>query len=166
MKLYKRIGRPKSVAERQAASQMALDYYANLAGKEKVVFPPLPAPRKRVTAPDAPPKEHHEQVAYVKWFRRTYMGVLLFAIPNGGMRDGIVGWQMKQEGVTSDVPDLFCPKFKLFIEMKRIGGSRPRGQKMMADYLMGCGYGHFFAMGAEDAIAKTREYLARAGYGN
>jgi hypothetical protein len=158
--------RPRSIAERQAATQGALDYYANLSGKPKIVYPPLAVPRKRVALPGTPPKEHAEQVAFVRWFRRTYTGVLIFAIPNGSLRDSTVGFQLKAEGVTPDVPDLLCPKFHLFIEMKRVGGSRKASQKLMGEYLVKCGYGFFFAMGAEDAKRKTIEYLSGKDYGH
>lgn len=156
--------RPPSLAEKIAANQRGLNFYASIAGKPQVRLGAIPVRRKRVPVVGAPPKEHQEQVNYVKWFRRTYTGVLIFAIPNGGMRDPIIGFQMKAEGVTPDVPDLFCPKFKLFVEMKRVGGSRPAGQKLMGEYLVKCGYGHFFAMGADDAMRKTLEYLARGTY--
>ena len=141
MKHYKRPVRPRSVREAQIASQAGLDFYASMTGKDRIQFAPLPAKRKRAPIVAGPPKEHFEQVAYVQWFRRTYPGVLIFAIPNGGNRDGIVGWQLKQEGVTPDVPDLLCPKFMLFVEMKRIGGRARPGQKLMAEYLIGCGFG-------------------------
>jgi hypothetical protein len=132
-----------------------------------MAFPALPVPRKRVAPINAPPKEHAEQVAFVRWFRAAYPGKLIFAVPNGGLRDPIVAWHLKQEGVLAAVPDLFSPPFRLFIEFKRISGSRiPTEQKEMAQYLLNNGYGHFFAMGAEDGKRKTMEYLARGTYGD
>ena len=41
-------------------------------------------PRHNLT--DAVPSEHLEQVETVAWFRRTFPGVRIFAIPNGGHR--------------------------------------------------------------------------------
>jgi hypothetical protein len=35
---------------------------------------------------DAVPSEHFEQRELVKWFRQTFKGVRIFAIPNGGVR--------------------------------------------------------------------------------
>jgi hypothetical protein len=166
----KRRARPRSIAELQAASQGALDYYANLSGKPKTLFPPLPVPRKRVARTSltkAPPKEHTEQVAFVRWFRAAFPGKLIFAIPNGGLRDPVIAWHLKQEGVLAAVPDLFCPVFRLFIEFKRVSGSKvPTEQKEMGEYLVNNGYGHFFAMGAEDGKRKTLEYLAKGKYGD
>jgi hypothetical protein len=50
---------------------------------------------------------------------------LLFAIPNGGLRDKITAGRLKAEGVKSGVPDLMLPVASrswhgLFIELKRI----------------------------------------------
>ena len=33
---------------------------------------------------DTVPSEHLEQREFVRWFRQTYKGVRIFAIPNGG----------------------------------------------------------------------------------
>lgn len=138
----------------------AMRHYGKLFGKDPVQFPAT-APRKQAAGRTArqTPLEHDEQVRYVAWFRRTYPGVLIFAIPNGGARDEITGAKLKQEGVVPDVPDLFAPKAKLFVEMKRIDGRIRPTQRDMADYLKGCGYSHIFGMGAEDAMSKTMQIL-------
>ncbi len=79
--------------------------------------------------------EHQEQVALFDWARRLegrhpQLG-LMFAIPNGGLRNKIVAAKLKREGVKAGVPDIFLPVPKfikgwgasdwshgLFIEMK------------------------------------------------
>ncbi len=70
---------------------------------------------------------HHEsllQRSCVKWFREIYPSYakLLFAIPNGGKRMGVIGILMA-EGVKAGVPDLLLAAARrechgLFIEMK------------------------------------------------
>lgn len=73
--------------------------------------------------------EHGQQVAVFMWateVRASYpLLELLFAIPNGGMRDKITASRLKAEGVKSGVPDLFLPVARypyhgLFIEMKKV----------------------------------------------
>ncbi|MBQ7204632.1 MAG: VRR-NUC domain-containing protein [Muribaculaceae bacterium] len=61
----------------------------------------------------------------VCWFRQTFPNVadLLFAVPNGGRRDGRTGAMMKYEGAVSGVADLILlhpcgGKATLCIEMK------------------------------------------------
>lgn len=61
----------------------------------------------------------------VCWFRQTFPDVadLLFAVPNGGRRDGRTGAMMKYEGAVSGVSDLILlhphgGKASLCIEMK------------------------------------------------
>lgn len=61
----------------------------------------------------------------VCWFRQTFPNVadLLFAVPNGGRRDGRTGAMMKYEGAVSGVSDLILlhphgGKATLCIEMK------------------------------------------------
>lgn len=75
--------------------------------------------------------EHQEQAALFDWARRLegrhpQLG-LMFAIPNGGLRNKIVAAKLKKEGVKAGVLDIFLPVPKiieasyrhgLFIEMK------------------------------------------------
>lgn len=85
--------------------------------------------------------EHEEQREFVQWFRQTYPGALVFAIPNGGKRGKAEAGRLKAEGVTPGVPDLFIPALGLFIEMKRTqGGSVSAEQKRVMAALELCGY--------------------------
>ena len=87
------------------------------------------------------PYESDEQIAFVAWFRITYPGELIFAIPNGGSRQKREAMKMKLEGVTAGVPDLFIPGMKLFIEMKRQdGGTVSKDQKNVMASLKSYGY--------------------------
>lgn len=89
---------------------------------------------KKVTA-----SEHQEQCKVIDW-KWLNMGrypelINLFAIPNGGARDAITGALLKAEGVLAGVPDLFlgCARggyHGLFIELKRIGGSKPEEHQL------------------------------------
>jgi hypothetical protein len=74
------------------------------------------------------PSEHDEQKRLVQALslalRDNPARGLLFAIPNGGLRNRIVARRLKEEGVKPGVPDLFLPVpaggyHGLFIEMKR-----------------------------------------------
>lgn len=101
------------------------------------------------------PSEDHEQMMLVQWFRRTYPGVRIFSIPNGGARHIAVAAKMKATGATKGVPDLFVPAWGLWIEMKRTkGGSLSAEQKDWIAYLEGIGQSCIVGKGAEDAKAQ------------
>ena len=85
---------------------------------------------------DRLPTEHEEQRELVRWFRQTWPGVRIFAIPNGGARSPATAGRLKAEGVSSGVPDLFIPAWGLWVEMKRTkGGSLSAEQKDWISYL-------------------------------
>lgn len=99
--------------------------------------------------------EHEEQRELVKWFRQTYPGVRIFAIPNGGARSPATASRLKAEGVSSGVPDLCVPAWRLWIEMKRVkGGVVSAEQKDWLSYLEDVGYWCIVGKGAEDAKTK------------
>lgn len=99
--------------------------------------------------------EHLEQVEFVAWFRKTYPGVRIFAIPNGGARSGAQGMALKSEGVVKGVPDLFIPEWNLWIEMKRAtGGVLSPEQKDWIAYLESIGHRCIVGRGFEDAKLK------------
>ena len=87
------------------------------------------------------PSEHHEQALLVQWVRRTYPGVLIHSIPNGGHRSKLTAAALKVEGTVAGIPDLFIPAWKLWIEMKRTkGGVVSPDQKNIIAYLESVGY--------------------------
>jgi hypothetical protein len=103
----------------------------------------------------APPSEHLEQVRLVSWFRKTWPNVLLFAVPNGGTRSASQGASLKAEGVVSGVPDLFCPEWLLWVEMKKVsGGIVSPAQKGMISYLESIGQRVIIGHGFENAKAQ------------
>jgi hypothetical protein len=107
------------------------------------------------TSTDAVPTEHFEQRELVMWFRQTYPGVRILAIPNGGQRSMSTAARLKVEGVCAGVPDLFIPAWKLWVEMKRQkGGVVSPEQKDWIAYLESVGYTTLVCRGAEDAKKK------------
>lgn len=106
--------------------------------------------------------EHVEQVTFVRWFRATYPGVRIFAIPNGGYRDKRTAQRLKDEGVEPGVPDLYVPAWGLWIEMKRTkGGKVSEDQAEWLDYLQSVGDSVVVGYGWEDASAKVRTFVNR-----
>jgi len=101
------------------------------------------------------PTEHEEQRQLVSWFRKTYPGVRIFAIPNGGLRSKTQAARLKVEGVSPGVPDLFIPAKNLWVEMKRCkGGTVSPDQKDWHKYLESVGHTVIIGRGFEDAMAK------------
>lgn len=97
--------------------------------------------------------EHLEQREFVSWFRKTYPGVRIFAIPNGGYRSLAAAARLKAEGVVAGVPDLCIPAWKVWVEMKRVkGGVLSEKQKDWRSYLEKCGHIVIVAHGKEAAI--------------
>lgn len=105
------------------------------------------------------PLEHIEQVSFVNWFRATYPDVLIFAIPNGGLRHAAIARKIQAEGVVPGVPDLFIPAWKLWIEMKRAKGGRlSQDQQDIIGHLESCGYSVIVGYGFDDAKKKLLQF--------
>lgn len=106
--------------------------------------------------------EHVEQVTFVRWFRATYPGVRIFAIPNGGYRDKRTAQRLKDEGVEPGVPDLYVPAWGLWIEMKRTkDGKVSDEQAGWLDYLQEIGDSVIVGRGCEDASRQVRVFVNR-----
>ena len=96
--------------------------------------------------------EHLEQVRLVSWFRKTYPDTRIFAIPNGGIRSASAGANLKAEGVSAGVPDLFVPAWRLWVEMKReSGGVVSPTQRDWISYLESIEHQVIVGRGFEDA---------------
>lgn len=115
------------------------------------------------------PSEHYEQVTFVNWVKKQSLTnpiyEMLFAIPNGGQRNRIIGAKLKLEGVKPGIPDLMFAVARkgyhgLFIEMKRQKGGNLQGnQKKWRDWLLEQGYAVTMAKGAEHAKRILLDYL-------
>lgn len=100
------------------------------------------------------PSEDQEQARFVAWFRRTYPGVLIFAIPNGGHRHIATATRLKATGAVRGIPDLYIPAWRVWVEMKRQKGGRlSEEQRQVIAYLTEIEYTVIVAHGCADAIA-------------
>jgi hypothetical protein len=112
--------------------------------------------------------KHHEsklQAQCVKWFRYQYPNIILFSIPNGGLRSYKTAVRMKQEGALSGVPDLFLAHASgqwhgLFIEMKHGSNGLSERQKEIIPKLEASGYKVELCKSFEDFIRVINIYLS------
>lgn len=115
------------------------------------------------------PTERQEQVVFmarVEWALPESIAALIFAIPNGGLRDPRVAARLKAEGVKRGVPDI-CVAIPrgvyhgLWIEMKRIESGRTAERQIeMQNRLLDEGYCAVVCRGAEQAWIELQHYLA------
>ena len=107
------------------------------------------------------PTEHEEQRDLVRWFRRKYGPVRIFAIPNGGYRSMTAAAKLKAEGVSAGVLDLFVPAWRLWVEMKRQKGGRLSPEQAdWIEYLESVGYTCLVCPGSENAQAQIEAFVA------
>lgn len=114
--------------------------------------------------------EHEEQKQLISLVDAAYpadVAALLYAIPNGGDRNPVVGMKLKLEGVRRGVPDLFFAYphkgfHGLYIEMKRRHGGRVSPeQELMIEALKRQGYKVEVCKGCDEAFKVFNEYLGR-----
>ena len=99
--------------------------------------------------------EHEEQREFVMWMRQTHPDARIFAIPNGGQRSRTTGAKLKAEGVSAGVPDLYIPKWRCWVEMKRTwNSSLSPSQKDWQKYLESIGDTFIVGNGCADAREK------------
>jgi hypothetical protein len=104
--------------------------------------------------------EHEEQREFVSWFRQTFPGTRIFAIPNGGQRSITTAARLKVEGVCRGVPDLFIPAWGLWVEMKREkGGVLSIDQADWIEYLEGHQYTCLVTKGCGDAKQQISKFI-------
>lgn len=112
------------------------------------------------------PREDDEQMAFVAWFKLQFPGTLLFAVPNGELRDSnrgraaIRGFKLKKMGTLKGVWDLSVQQWHLWIEMKRykLGRLTPE-QIAFKEALWPSGYSFIVAKGCEDGIKKVQLFI-------
>lgn len=112
--------------------------------------------------------EHDEQVASVQWFRLTYNGVRIAAIPNGVyIAKASSRAFFKAEGKESGVPDLVIPAWFVWVEMKKKGyrvgktlTDTELAQQDWQQYLRDCGY-HVFQCAGFDEFRTTMEEFSK-----
>ena len=108
------------------------------------------------------PTEHSEQVNLIHWFKCTYPGVRIAAIPNGGNRNEREAAALVLEGVSPGIPDIFIPEWLCWVEMKRVKcGVFSKEQEGWRDYIQSIGQHYILAYGFEDAkkqLAKFKSF--------
>lgn len=112
-------------------------------------------------------EEHRIQTACVRWFRMKYphLSPRLFAVPNGGRRDGVTGARLKAEGVLAGVADLIllvpnAGYHALLIEMKTPKGRQSESQKAWQQELCAEGeYKYVVCRSLDDFIREVDVYL-------
>lgn len=112
-------------------------------------------------------EEHRIQTACVRWFRLKYphLSPRLFAVPNGGRRDGVTGARLKAEGVLPGVADMILLKpngryHALLIEMKTPKGRQSDTQKWWEQEV--CADGEFkyvLCRGLDDFMREVDDFL-------
>lgn len=116
--------------------------------------------------------EHAHQVAVFAWAALNFGKYpelrMMFAIPNGGLRDKITAANLKAEGVRPHVPDIFLPVPRgswhgLFIEMKKPKGQIEPGQLQYIEKLHQLGFGACICFGWEKATETILSYLNYRG---
>ncbi len=114
--------------------------------------------------------EHDEQAALFHWaaLNETHIPelALLFAIPNGGLRNKATAGKLKSEGVKRGVPDVCLPVaydgfHGLFIEMKYGKNTTTDDQNTWLMRLWNQGYQATVCHSFEEAKTVILEYLGR-----
>ena len=121
--------------------------------------------------------EHSEQVALFNWAKvmegRHPQLKMMFAIPNGGLRNIRVAMKLKKEGVKAGIPDIFLavPRhlpnptrdvftlYGLFIEMKFGKNKTSRNQQGWIEALIAEGYAVEVCYSFEEAKQAIIGYL-------
>ena len=89
----------------------------------------------------------------------------LFAVPNGGARNKVIGAKLKAEGVLAGVADLILLRRNasyggLLIEMKTTKGRQSDSQTEWMEKITNDGYKYVVCRSLEDFIKEVNEYLS------
>lgn len=111
-------------------------------------------------------EEHRLQVACVRWFRMQYSGYgnLLFAVPNGGLRNKSTAARLKAEGVVAGVADLvlLLPNQQyhaMCIELKTPKGRQQDTQKQWQQSVVRYGYCYVICHSLDEFVKDIKEYI-------
>ena len=104
------------------------------------------------------------QSSCVKYFRYNYRDLILYSIPNGGLRDKRNAVVLKREGVLPGVPDLFLAHpsngyHGLYIELKVGKNKLTDHQKRVIYKLEKENYKVVVCYSLDEFITAVREYL-------
>lgn len=114
---------------------------------------------------DTVKSEHTSQAQFVAIARERHPGVVIAAVPNGGLRDKRTAARLKAEGVLAGYPDLIvdearAPYHGLRIEFKRERGGRvTKAQREVHERLEARGYRVVVAEGLEAGLEALDRYL-------
>jgi hypothetical protein len=108
--------------------------------------------------------EHELQSELVKWVREKYTKIIIFSIPNAGVRSYKTANWFNSEGLTAGVPDLFLAYPKggysgLFIEIKSNKGHLTIKQSKIHSALREAGYRCVVVSSLEYGINVIKEYI-------
>lgn len=112
--------------------------------------------------------EHDSQVTVIHWAFiheiRCPELAMLFAVPNGGLRNKLVAIKLRAEGVKAGVPDLMLPVSNkvyhgLVIEMKYGKNTVTDEQKLWLERFARHGWKTAVCYSADAAIKEICEYL-------
>ncbi len=110
--------------------------------------------------------EANHQRAFFAWLSLKYPWArdITFAIPNGGKRNAAEAANLKTQGVTAGVPDIFCglarcEKHGLFIEFKSPKGKLTAKQKIFIEKIQDQDYCVAVCYSVHDAIEAFEFYL-------
>ena len=103
--------------------------------------------------------EFEEQCEFVHWFKKTYPGVVIMSIRNGGSRTPRERADQIREGLHPGAADLYIPAWHLWIEFKKVKGGvvSEEQEKFMTYVLQECGDDWMLAEGFEIAKMKLKE---------
>jgi len=99
-------------------------------------------------------KEQETQKACIKWFRLQYPDSIIFAVPNGGSRNKIEAYHMKQEGVLAGVSDLIVihKNNVIFVELKTMKGVQSKSQKEFEEKIRNNGFEYHVIRSVDEFI--------------
>lgn len=110
--------------------------------------------------------EATHQKAFFAWLKLKYPWArdVTFAIPNGGKRNSAEAANLKAQGVTAGVPDVFCCLARaehhgLFIEFKSPQGKLTAKQKIFIEKIQKQDYCVAICYSVDDAIRAFEFYL-------